>query len=470
LLRLLLALLAAGCCLVPARTQAGEPPEGVPPRSEPLPREPLRLRSELPDETRLRIDIEVPPEGALIRDSACGVFVAGRALALRGEAHQFDVVIVIDTSRSTIEPAGADIDGDGLVGRAELAPVGSTFEVRCSDPGDAILAAEVAAARALLRSLDPRSTRVALVGFAGALPDEGRGLFRRPPAETLEPLTADFARVERALDALAAHEPDGSTHMAAGIERALGELLGLPGARSEPRGRSEKIVFFFTDGRPTLPYGPAREADNAREVLLAADRAREAQIRLHSFAIGPEALDGPVAAVEMAERTGGTFTPVRHPADLIEVVGETSFANLEEVALRSLTTGAPAEHFRRTADGAWAGFVRGPAGANRIEVRARASDGVEAVRELEVRLGPEGTPPTVPPDLVVAHNRLLDECLRTLKDLNLQAERVRAEQVRRALLEEIERERARARERSAEQRKQLELDLDEEEEPRTPPP
>jgi hypothetical protein len=453
--------------LVAALALAADPATSPPETEVPPPPPPgLRLHEEFADETRLRLDVEYPPEGARIRDSACGVFVAGRA-RLGGGAHAFDVAIVIDTSRSTIEPAHADIDGDGSVGKAALGPVGSNYEVRCTDPGDTILAAEVAGARALLRGLDPRSTRVALVTFDGLAPEERHWYSRREPARTIQPLTGDFARVESALDEVAGREPEGSTHMAAGVDQATRELLGGPDAESTADPVTQKVIFFFTDGQPTLPYGPVRLADNVREVMLAARRAGDAGIRIHSFAIGREALEGPVASLELAERTHGYFTPIRHPGDLVDVVGEVSFANLEEVSLRSLTTGQRAELFRTTADGSWAGFVRTQPGENRIEVRARASDGSEAAQTIEVATAKEGTAPAVPADLVLAHNSLLEECLQTVKAVRMEAERVRAEQVRRQLRDEIERERARARERANEQRKQLQLEVDEEE---APPP
>ena len=460
-------LLAAGW-LVAALAFAADPESPPPDADVPPPPPPgLRLRSEFEDETHLRLDVEYPPEGASIRDSACGVFVAGRA-GLSGSAHSFDVVIVIDTSRSTIEPSHADIDGDGNVGKATLGPVGSNYELRCTDPGDTILAAELAAARALLSGLDPRSTRVALVTFDGVAPEDQHWYSKRPPARTILGLTGDFARVERAFDEVAGHEPEGSTHMAAGIDQATHELLAGAGAASPADPRSAKVIFFFTDGQPTLPYGPAKLAHNVREVMLAASRAGEAGIRIHSFAIGREALEGPVASVEMAERTHGFFTPIRHPGDLVDVVGEVSFANLDEVSLRSLTTGEPAELFRTTADGTWSGFVRMQPGANRVEVSARASDGSQAALTREVAMTADGVAPEVPPDLVLAHNTLLEECLRTVKSVRMEAERVRAEQVRRQLRDEIERERARARERANEQRKQLQLEVDEEPEPPSP--
>lgn len=427
-------------------------------RSEPL------IRGAYDGVPRLHLTVEFPPEGAVVSDSACGVFVAGRAVAQQGNMRQFDVMLVIDSSRSTIDPSGADINGNGIVGKPYLGRIGSIFDVGSTDPGDSILAAEVAAARQLLRGLDPRSTRVGVVDFSGDPPDmQGGGIFARsprPPARTLEPLTNEYARVERALDAILARDPSGSTHMAAGVDQATIELIGLRGALSRANNQAEKIVLFFTDGQPTLPYGPGFEADNVRAVLRAANRADRAQIQIHSFAIGPDALDGPVATVEMAARTNGFFTPVRHPGDLVNVVESVSFANLEDVVLRHVKTGAGPDHFRTTADGSWSGFVRMDAGRNELEVTARSSDGLTATERVAVTLAGDAPELPLPKELVTARNRLLEDCLRSLKEVRMTAEREAAEAVRKDLLVEIERERARARERADEQRKRLQLEVD----------
>jgi len=459
------ALIVAILCLAPAagraEDRAGDAGESEGPA--------LRLRDELPDETRVRIDVELPPEGAALADSPCGVFVAGHARALRGEVNRFDVAIVLDTSRSTIEPAEADIDADGEIGVATLLPVGSTFEVACSDPGDSILAAEVSAARELLRGLDPRSTRVSLITFAGNAPDDGswpllpkflRRFFSQPAAITREPLTSDYSRIEAALELVASTEPEGGTDMAAGLDLAIAGLIGRA-ASAESRPDSHKLVFFFTDGWPTLPYDTRDEAANVRQVLEVARRAETEGVRIHTFAIGREALAGPVAAIEMAQITGGLFTPVRHPADLATVIGDVSFANLESVSLRNRTTDRAADSFRLTADGTWAGFVRVEPGPNEVEIHARASDGAEATRAFAVSTEPHGFEPEIPLELVSVRNALLEECLANVRALRLEAERARAEQLRLLLRAEIERERARARERADEQRKRLQLDVHE---------
>jgi hypothetical protein len=339
-------------------------------------------------ETNVRLEIEFPQDGAVISDSACGAFVTGRAIAHHVDLRRFDVVLVIDTSRSTVDPTGVDINGNGIVGKPRPRRIGSTFDVGSTDPGDSILAAEVAAARQLLRGLDPRNTRVGVVRFAGELQQSGGGIFDRPPgrpAVTVEPLTNDYSRVEMALNDVLIDEPSGQTHIGAGIEQATIELAGLPGALSTEDPDSEKVVFFFTDGQPTLPYGSTSEADNVRAVLSATSRASRMQIRIHSFAIGAEALEGPIATLEMANRTNGYFTPVRRPGDLTEVVEDASFANLSEVRVHNKTTEADADPFRTAADGSWGGLIELQPGANEIEITARADDGAEALRTIALR-------------------------------------------------------------------------------------
>ena len=436
-------------------TVAGQYPE----REGPL------ISQQLEGKGRVHLSIDYPSDGAIIGNTSCGAFVSGRAIALHGELQRFDVMLVIDTSRSTVDPTGADINGNGITGKPYLGRIGTIFNTGSTDPGDSILAAEIAAARQLLHSLDPRSTRVGVVRFSGEQDMQGGGVSisgGNAPAITLQPLTMDFARVEAALDDIIARDPAGATHMAAGVDQATIELLGLRGSVSRANPDSDKIVLFFTDGQPTLPY-QGFERENVRAVLRAANRAGRAKIRIHSFAIGPDALAGPVATVEMASRTDGFFTPVRHPGDLVEVIESVSFANLKSVSLKNLTNDKPADLFRATADGAWAGFVAMEPGKNEIEVQAQSSDGAEATKKIQVTLASEAPDPTGPPEFVTARNRLLEDCLRAMKQVRVAAEHDHAEKVRKDLLVEIERERMAARARAAEQRKRLKLEPEAEE-------
>ncbi len=407
-------------------------------------------------DTRVHLEIEYPADGAVMPESACGAFVAGRAMALGDESKRFDVALVLDTSGSTADPTGADINGNGVIGTKRRGPIGSLFGASSTDPGDSVLAAEVAAARQILRDLDPRTTRVAVITFAGGDGRRDSG----PPALTRQPLTSEFARVERSLDFILRTDPVGGTHMSGAVDHSTTELLGARGSRSANDPSSAKLVFFFTDGQPTLPY-KGSISDNTRAVRRAAGTARLAGIRVHSFAIGSEALAGPIASVELADLTGGSFIPVRHPGELASVVEAMNFANLENVTLRSATTGDGARPFRVTADGSWGGFLKMVPGLNIIEISARSSDGVEVLETLEVVLEPAAESIPIPHDLGVRHNRLLEDCLRDLKQVRVAAEREHGEKVRKELLLEIGREREKARQRAAEQRKQLKLEVEE---------
>ncbi|HBZ71986.1 MAG TPA: hypothetical protein DEP35_20570 [Deltaproteobacteria bacterium] len=415
--------------------------------------------------TNLQLVVDQPTEGAIFGDEK-GAFVAGRALALRGEMRHFDVAIVIDTSGSTMMSSGADVNGNGIVGRDR--PWGFFGLPSSTDPGDSVLAAEVAAARRMLKGLDPRSTRVALITFAGNIPSGpqggfvvfggGRGSSRA--AITEEPLTTDYARIEKALTRVQDRGSEGGTHMAAAIDQATTELLGLEGALSQSDKKSEKFVLFLTDGQPTLPYGPGFDADNVRAVLRAADRAQRAGVRIHSFAIGPEAMEGPVSCVEMSERTHGIFTPVKNPGELTDVIEQVNFANIDEITVKNVTTGKPADVERAKADGSFGALVPLQTGKNKLEIYARASDGAESRANITVVYTP-GTPnPVLPVELIALENQLLEQKLIELRRGRIEAERAQAEEVRKELALEIDKERAAAQERAAQQRKELKIEVD----------
>jgi Mg-chelatase subunit ChlD len=402
-----------------------------------------------PDAGEFWLEIEYPPDGSVIGDPNGG-FVAGRARAHR----EIDVVFVIDTSGSTSAPSGADVNGNGITGASRIGPFWNT------DAGDSILAAEVAAVRLFVESLDPRSTRVALVSFAGEA-GGGTGLFGGdpvPPAITEVPLTRDHAEVQRALDRVLERGPLGSTHMAAGVDQATVELLGLRGALSETNRRSQKIVLFLTDGQPTLPYDAMYKADNARAVFRAADRARRAGIHFHTFGIGEEALDGPVAIVELAKRTKGIFTPVRHPGDLGDVVAQVELANIERLVLENLTSGAGAELVTLLPDGSWNGLVPLVAGRNEIRAVARTVAGDEIEGRVVLQYLPGATDPALPAGLLPRRTALLERKLLELQRGRLEIEREAAQQARKELRVELEKERQAAEERAERQRKELELE------------
>ncbi|MEN8159119.1 MAG: VWA domain-containing protein, partial [Myxococcota bacterium] len=408
--------------------------------------------------TDLRLDIDYPGDGDVVGDPE-GAFVAGRALALLGEFRRFDVFLVIDTSDSTRASSGTDVNENGVVGEDRLFGVFPT-----SDAGDSVLAAEVAAARRVLESFDARSTRVGLVTFAGApLPPPGAisiGHRGGPAAITEQALTADYGRVKKALDRVLARGPDGLTNMTEGVRTAVRELKGFRGGVSKPDPDSEKVVLFFTDGQPTLPYDGGAVAQNVRSVLRAADQAKRAGVTIHSFALGPEALAGPVAAVEMARITRGRFTPVRTPGDLVEIIQNVDFANLDSLTVRNATLDRPAIELVQKADGGFGALVPLAGGRNVIEVVARTNDGSEAREEVVVHHLAGASPGETPPELVALRNQVLERRVLSLKRGRFEAERSRNEELRREIELEIEEERTAAEARAQQQRRDLRIEPD----------
>jgi len=424
-----------------------------------------------PERPGVRLRIEYPPNGAVVEDSICGSFLAGVAsggvsevagLTQFGELRRFDVIFVLDNSFSTFEPTGIDVNGNGIVGRSRNTP-GSMLTIEFTDPGDSILAAEVAAARMLLEGFDPRSTRVGLVTFGGAnRPNSFFQRIGRTPvyAETQKPLTDSYEQIERALDDILALKPieAGATHMAAGLDQGTIELLGLRGAISRPYSKSQKLIFFFTDGQPTLPF-PNNMSLNVAETFLAADRARRGNITVHPFAIGPDALSGPIALVEMATRTGGTFTPVRHPGELANVVKAVEFASLRNIEVIGANGKRPL-YFNANEDGSFTALMKLDSGINDVLVLALASDGTRTRVNIEMRVAEGVRSAKIPQRLAGRHNQLLEQCLADVKKRGRTTEKELKDSVRQELLLEIERERAKAQRRAEEQRKELELEIE----------
>ena len=337
----------------------------------------------------VRVVVSTPQSGALVRNRTDMAPLAGFAEAGERPTH-FDVMLVIDVSGSTAYPSGVDVDGDGKVGEQSTSLLKGLLPTKNTDPEDSILAAEIAAGQALLQGLDPARVQVGVVSFSGeADPATGR---RRSPSQVdaiLEaPLSSDFARVSEALNAVLLRGPNGGTNMEAGVKLALRELAGLSGARSRPRGGAKKVILFLTDGKPSLPFGMVSKED-PEDIEAAVDAARLAKtagITLNVFGLGPRAIDYPIAATKMASVTGGLYTPVRRPGDIVSLLTGISFANVEDVVAVNLTLGEMAgpDDVLLQPDGSFRAFVPVRPGRNRIRVSALASDGSRGSVEFEI--------------------------------------------------------------------------------------
>ncbi len=422
--------------------------------SSPVFADPLVLKAN--DSSEITLEIEYPTTGSVVSDFGCGCFVAGRAFLATGG---FDVAIVLDTSGSTAEPSGADINHNGIVGARR--GVGQNWIVgsRSSDTGDSVLAAEVSAAEQLLSDLDPRVTRVSVISFSGSSEPGGAFTFpngrERPTYITHVPLTHDFSRVRAAFQAVRLAGSEGGTDMAAGVVRGFTELSGLPGARSKRNYRNQLLMFFFTDGVLEKPK-------DYKALLEAARQAHKLGVRVHTFAIGGSAVGRPLGAVQLADMTGGEFTPVVDAGDLPNVLQTLDFADLKDVAIHSRPLGAEANWVHLAADGSWGGFVKLNTGTNRIEVTVRGTGAATASRFVDVEANHSEDKQSVPNQLIERHARLRSDCKREVTTQRILTEQAEKEHVRTQLKLEIDRERARARERAAEQRKSLRLEVEEE--------
>lgn len=411
------------------------------------------------DRSDLLLTIDTPASGSVVGDAQGLTLLSGKALALHGDFQTFDIMFVIDTSHSTAAPSGADIDGDGKVGQRGGDGLGSIFgkilPLPSSDKGDSILAAEVAALRTLLDQLDPRTTRVGVVAFAG---DDDP---MTADAWVDVPLTTDFKKIGRALDDVYSRGPQGMTNMMDAIKLATIELIGTSTAFSTRRENSRRIILFMTDGHPTLPLQNA-QLQNARMAIDQALRARKFDVRIDTYALGEEALSEPVVVVEMAGVTGGVFTPVRRPADLRAVFEQVDFSDIEELAIRNTTTGKGPVQLSQNADGSFSALMKLAEGRNLLEVRARATDGSRGRRQVVVNYTPGADAQVLNASQLAQKNRLLENRLRELRRKNVEIQMEHDEQVRRQLEIEIAEERDKARAKADEVRRELDLELEDE--------
>jgi hypothetical protein len=234
-------------------------------------------------------------------------------------APHVDVAIAIDVSESTSAASGIDVDGDGVVG------INPSHDPRLdgqypegmvsTDPDDSVLAAELAAVRALLATLRSVDARVAIVSFSGAVdPETGKqsGL-PADNAQRLASLSATLDEAATALDEVAHRGPHGGTDFSAAIRAARHALCG-PDARPQ----AERVLLLLTDGVPSLPHGFAMRTDRG-DVSAAIEAAREASacgVRIDVFAIGPLAIGDPFAAKEVARVSQGRYQPIRQASGL----------------------------------------------------------------------------------------------------------------------------------------------------------
>jgi len=319
-----------------------------------------------------KVQILSPKTDDRITQDQSAILVSGKVASQNARSSNVDIMLVIDISGSTIQYAGVDLgdanqlpDSAGSSGfpRPQISIGGLTLgSPPMRNLRNSILAAEVAAARRLLLQLNAQTTRVGVLAFGES-------------AKLLQPLTQNFDQVRRVLDDILRSGPYGGTNMAEGVRTGITELMGF--GTSEKRTDAVKVEFLLTDGFPTMPIGGGKRVtpEDTNLALNAARLAGKAGIKVHVFALGEEALSYPVAAVGIAKESGGTYTPVVRPADVLAVVENISVVGVDFVQIVNQTIGQKATNLRLAADGFFSSAVPVIEGRNQIDVFARASDG-----------------------------------------------------------------------------------------------
>lgn len=377
------------------------------------------------DDDRVWIALENPPERTVESDPTGLLELAGRAGAGRRGKH--DVVIALDFSSSTLLASGVDVDGDGKIGRMAgrverlvkrgmAFPPGITRQHMSSDTDDTIRMAEIAAAQRLVELLNPETTRVGIITFANF-------------GTVQVPLTDDRSRVRDVLAELRVKgfATTGGTDFEQAIKSAI-EAFG-PIYPTDPRQRS---LVFLSDGRPEQPPPP----EHAEQVALEAARSLvELRIRVHCFALGPQAIEHIGFFRQLAETTGGRTERVETPGEIVMELPRFALSDVARVEVANRTTGDKGRAVRVFPDGSFDGFVRLAPGRNKVRVTAFARTGTSAALDRLVTYRKSDTPDAA----AVERAR---EKLERLKGRTL----------------EIEAERDLERARDAKQHKHLDLD------------
>lgn len=228
-----------------------------------------------------------------------------------------DVAVVIDTSQSTLQPANADIDGDGTTG---------TFEhSHYTDRDDSRLAAEVAALRELFQTTSGHDIRYSIVTYSGpSIARLGRRTERvvspREGKIRVE-LTRDTKVLNEVLDEIEARGSAGATIFFAGMHHANRVLMRY----RDPARR--RIVLFMSDAsKPFLqhPYGPDMSGNPRRSTAFtssldprmakAARKAISESIVFHTFGLSSDAESWRSDTLgSIARATGGGYHAVEDP-------------------------------------------------------------------------------------------------------------------------------------------------------------
>lgn len=315
------------------------------------------------------VELESPSNEVTVKSPVGLVEIKGwTGTGLRG-GH--DVLIAIDRSSSVWSSSGADIDGDGRVGRdrSEFDLI-LDFNRKSTDPDDTILRAELAAARKLIERMDPKTTRMGLMSFAGG------ARVHAPIGSSKTQLLAgllEIPEIPRAGDG-------GGTSFDNALKLARLQFEGQA-QPSDPAERRNFSVILLSDGTPTAPT-PVEHAE-AFAVLAARDAAKVG-VRIYAFAIGSEAVGNRKVYEEITNVSGGELVLVDKPAEVIDFVPHLALTSIARVEIDNLSSSERARAIRLFPDGTFDGYAPLREGWNQIRITSIGADGYERVVDRRV--------------------------------------------------------------------------------------
>lgn len=347
---------------LPDGTKSAPEAQPTEPIFVPVDLSPVRAAAEHAQEVWLEVDS--PVDGSRHEDSVGWLEVRGWAGA--GKPVEHDVVVVIDISGSTRFASGSDIDGDGRVGTVShlIRQTWRSFNPArmSSDDGDTVLAAELAATRRLIERLNPGSSRVGILTFAGR-------------ARLESPVGSDRKRLQRELERLAKNFGSGATNMAAAIELATEALVV---ARPPDQPDRLQSILMLSDGYPTAPPDPEAAA------YAAAKRAAALGIRIYTFALGLGELQPDDIFPEIAFVSGGQHVRVQAPGDIVHELSRISLTEIAGVEVENKSADVAGRATRVFPDGSFDSLLRLRPGLNEIRITALGDAGGRVTKNRNV--------------------------------------------------------------------------------------
>lgn len=223
--------------------------------------------------TTVRLDI-LNPSGAttVVPTNPCSqdLLLSG-TWAITGQQADYDVHLVIDASGSTTDDSGIDVNGNGLLGEIE----------------DNIYQAEILAARTFVAAADPAHVRVASIRF-------------NKTGDVWGHLSNNLPTVDTIIDSMRWDDPRWDTYYVRAMEAVDNEVVFYGN-----RLARQQVCIFLSDGIPDDPMS---------EIQSKSQRLADLGVVIHTFALG---FTESQALEEMAAITGGTFTALSRPGDIV---------------------------------------------------------------------------------------------------------------------------------------------------------